>query len=134
MVRVIGSIINNGGVYLGFSSKHPNSIDNLQRLVGMFLQNNSAKFKDDNNRKWHKLHCISCGTSKESDLVLIHGLTPKGNDKWELKCKRCFQISKFTICYNCGNKIYKNGFKWTYHRTRAEEIFNIVCPNCESFF
>lgn len=125
-----------GGVYLGFSLKYPNSIDNLQRLIGMFLQTNSSKFKDVDNMVWHTLHCISCGTSEKLDLNLIHGLTAGGNDKWELICNKCSQISKFTICYNynCDNKIYKNGLKWTYHRTRAEEIFNIVCPNCESFF
>lgn len=123
-----------GGVYLGFSLKYPNSIENLQRLIGAFLQNNSSKYKNSEGRIWHTLHCISCGNSEKSTLNLIHDKTQNDNDKWELKCDRCLQVSKFTLCYKCGNKVYKNGLNWTYHRTRAERVFNVVCPDCESFF
>ena len=121
-----------GGVFLSPSLNHPQSIDNLQRLIGMFLQQNSQK---DNvkGRIFHNMSCIACGNSEHASLNLSYSKTQGKNDKWTLKCYKCSQLTIQSVCYNCKNIFFKNGFKWTYHRTKAEQVSNVVCPSCESF-
>lgn len=121
-----------GGIFLSPSLNHPQSVDNLQRLIGMFLQQNSQK---DNvkGQVFHNMSCIACGNSEHTSLNLNYSKTEGKNDKWTLKCYKCSQLTIQTVCYSCKNFFFKNGFKWTYHRSKAEQVSNIVCPNCESF-
>lgn len=123
-----------GGIFLAPSLRYSSSKDNLQRLIGMFLQENSQRhYCDRTNTKWHTMTCISCGNTDRSKLMLSYDKTQGDNDKWELRCDKCKQRTVQTVCVKCGYEIFKNGMKWTYHRTRAEQFTNVVCPNCESF-
>lgn len=123
-----------GGVFLAPSLRHTSSKDNLQRLIGMFLQENSQRhYCDRTDTKWHTMTCISCGNTDRSKLTLSYDKTQGDNDKWELRCDKCKQRTVQTVCVKCGYEIFKNGMKWTYHRTKAEQFTNVVCPNCESF-
>lgn len=121
-----------GSIYLSPSRENSRSLDNLQRLIGMFLQNHTSILDDGNRRSvtWHNKNCISCGSNK-LDIVLSH--TQAGNNVNKIHCKSCGQNTIETQCVSCGRPIYKNGFNWTYHRTRAEQTTNIVCPQCETF-
>lgn len=118
-----------GGIFLSPSLKHPNTIDNLQRLIGMFLQQNNVIAENF----LPNIFCISCGNNNQNEINIKHELTRGGNNKWNIVCKRCYQYTLQSLCYNCGKPLFKNGIKWTYHRTRAEQFTNIVCPECESF-
>jgi hypothetical protein len=69
-----------------------------------------------------------------SDVSLKYSTTKTGKERWELKCQPCQLVSVRTNCYGCGRALFKNGHYWTYHRTRAESLSNIVCPDCERFF
>ncbi len=121
-----------GGIFLSPSLNHPQSIDNLQRLIGMFLQQNSQKYYVE-GQILHNMSCISCGNSDDNRLNLSYSQTQGKNDIWTLECHKCSQLTIQSVCYNCKNTIFKNGLKWAYHRTRAEQVSNVVCPNCESF-
>ncbi len=121
-----------GGIFLSPSLNHPQSIDNLQRLIGMFLQQNDQKHYVE-DQVYHNMSCIACGNSEHASLNLSYSQTKGKNDIWTLKCYKCSQLTIQSVCFNCKNIIFKNGLKWAYHRTRAEQVSNVVCPDCESF-
>jgi len=121
-----------GAVYLSPSREHSNSVENLQRLLGMFLQKHT-RILDDGERKyvtWHNKSCICCGGN---DLDIELKETKVGNKVNRIYCHSCKQNTIETLCVSCGRRLYKNGINWTYHRTRAEQTSNIVCPKCETF-
>jgi hypothetical protein len=121
-----------GAVYLSPSREHSYSIENLQRLVGMLLQNHTCILDDGNRRTdvWHNKCCISCGGQ---DLSIVLEATQGGNDVNKIRCNDCGQNTTETLCVACKRPLYKNGINWTYHRTRAEQTTNVVCPGCETF-
>lgn len=121
-----------GAVYLSPTREHNNSIENLQRLIGMLLQIHTT-ILDDGKREavtWHNKCCISCGSS---DLNIKLSATQRGNDVNKIECNKCGQKTIETQCVSCERRLFKNGINWTYHRTRAEQTTNIVCPECETF-
>jgi hypothetical protein len=127
-----------GGIFLSPSLKHFGTRDNLQRLIGMFLQQNSVTELIEPRNSLQKdcrsnLSCISCGNTTRGSLEISHSQTQAGNDKWDIKCKGCGLLSKKTMCVLCKQTLFKNGPQWTYHRTRAEQMSNVVCPKCETF-
>jgi len=131
-----------GGIFLSPSFEHPHSIDNLKRLIGLYLQRYFVEpIEDISDRgfKWKYLFCISCGNQAAEDFKLIESKTGTSihrNTKWETTCLKCNHFTLLTLCYECrkpNQPIFKNGFKWTYNSPRAEEISNLVCSNCESF-
>ncbi len=121
-----------GAVYLSPSREHSHSVENLQRLLGMFLQKHTCVL-DDGKREdvtWHNKSCICCGGN---DLYIELTETQGGNDVNKIHCHTCKQNTTETLCVSCRRRLYKNGINWTYHRTRAEQTSNIVCPRCETF-
>lgn len=124
-----------GGIFVSPSLKFFKTTEHLQRLLGLYLQNNSAIVRDTDSNQllWHNTSCISCGNSNPGTLQLTYAPTKAGNERWLIKCKDCGLVTVQTICAACGHKLFKNGPKWTYHRTRAEQVSNVVCPVCETF-
>lgn len=121
-----------GSVFLSPSLKYPNTIDHLQRLIGLFLQEISQTTQDKGSCR-SNLCCIACGNADNKTLNLRYSQTGSGNDRWEIKCASCELFSVQTVCAGCKHRLFKNGTKWTYHRTRAEQTSNAVCPECETF-
>lgn len=117
-----------GHIFLSPSMKYPNSIDHLQRLFGFFLQKN-AEFLKMSKHYWVNIGCISCGGASNIQKTFTRG----GKERFLMNCPNCKQLSVQTVCYQCGTKLFKNGLKWTYHRTKAEQISNVVCYECERF-
>jgi hypothetical protein len=122
-----------GYIFLLPSSKHGNTLDNLQRLLGMFLQSSSHFIDYGGSKFWSDTLCISCGASSNDDLVCSKHKTKGGKNSWRVTCKKCSHLSVKTVCYICSKDLYKNQFNLTYHRTRAEQVSNIVCPSCQEF-
>ena len=122
-----------GYVFLLPSSKHGNTLDNLQRLLGMFLQSTSHFIDYGKRSHWFDTTCVSCGTSAAEDFLCIKKRTKGGKNSWYLTCKKCSHHTVKTVCYVCSGDLYKNQFNLTYHRTKAEQVSNIVCPSCQSF-
>ncbi len=123
-----------GSIFVSPSLRFPRSLDNLQRLLGMFLQENGQILKDpDSAMLWHNNTCISCGESGVENLRHTYESTKAGRDRWVIECLNCKTRTIKTVCLSCSRTLYKNGPKWTYHRTRAEQTSNVVCPACETF-
>lgn len=129
-----------GHIFLAPSRVHMSSKDNLQRLIGLFLQKHSTLILNQipippfKEIAWNNLCCISCGNHDTEKLTILYSPTRVGNNRFIITCAECNLRTIKTLCYQCKNDfMFKNGFKWTYHRTRAEQISNVVCPKCESF-
>tara|TARA_R110000787_G_scaffold98207_2_gene202131 strand:- start:8119 stop:10686 length:2568 start_codon:yes stop_codon:yes gene_type:complete len=124
-----------GSVFLSPTLKHGITFDHLQRLMGMFLQRNNALLQNEESSfsYWHNSVCIGCGNESHETLIAEFEPTKAGSERWIISCAVCSLRTIKTICYHCHTDLYKNGSKWTYHRTRAEQTSNVVCPECEKF-
>ena len=123
-----------GAIYLSPSLRHGNTVNNLHRLVGQILEKSTHfSFEEENQTVQHNAFCVACGNSDPSGLVIRREFTKGGNEKWNLQCMKCQHLHVRNVCVGCGHKLKKNGQYWTYHRTRAEQPFNIVCPACQEF-
>ncbi len=123
-----------GAIFLSPIKRHGATLDDLQRLIGMFLQYGLEDNKDtyDEEKEEYnpilkeKLFCISCGSD---EYQYSEKRTPKGK-KWWITCDHCSLFSVYSYCGSCKNRLIKNGQYWTYHATQALEPFNIKCPSC----
>ncbi|MFM2482835.1 DUF2357 domain-containing protein [Celerinatantimonas sp. YJH-8] len=122
-----------GSVFMCPTPKYGHSIDNLQRLIGLFLQKNSVILQNEGGVNWHNMVCMGCGCNDPQQLNIQYKKTKAGNDRWVITCLACGLRTIKTVCLSCHAELYKNGSKWTYHRTRAEQTSNVVCPYCEKF-
>ncbi|WP_442580287.1 hypothetical protein ACSBOB_33375 [Mesorhizobium sp. ASY16-5R] len=77
--------------------------------------------------------CIACGKAHERTDV-TQGRTERGNAKWFYRCSHCGAASMRTPCFGCGTQLHKNGLQMTYHLTIADQIANVVCPDCGANF
>ncbi len=117
--------------------------DELQRLLGLFLQYKLEPSSTDNldNDKTQAVPiCISCGSThikhlkKSSSYQNSSGKRVKRTPRsvW-MQCTECEQIQIYNHCANKsdhGTRLIKNGLYWSYHSARALEPFNMKCPNC----
>jgi hypothetical protein len=116
-----------GAVYLSPIGQD-NYLDELQRLIGMFLQ-----YGIESERKCGtsavpnaKMFCVSCGSDKYS-------YSQGSNNKvWWITCDDCSHFTVYNYCWGCNNKLIKNGDHWTYHSTEPLHPLNVKCPSCES--
>ena len=125
-----------GAILLSPIKRSGADIDDLQRLIGMFLQygleNNDLDHNDleysasINPMLKEKLFCIACG----SDQYSYEEKTQQKGVRWDIKCDRCNLYSQYNYCWNCHHRLIKNGIHWSYHATQALEPYNIKCPNC----
>jgi hypothetical protein len=112
-------------------------LDNLQRLIGMFLQYSSednnldGKISKETDQATEivpdgRLFCISCGSH---EYGYKWKQTKNGWKLWTT-CKNCNHFSVYNYCGNCRTRLIKNGSHWTYHATEPLEPLNIKCPKC----
>lgn len=130
-----------GAVYLNPIDRSIYS-DELQRLLGMFLQYKleepeTTALNDDNTQAVPI--CIRCGSS---EFKQIKKTSRYRNSKGEwvertpksvwLQCCECEQVLIFNHCSSDGGntRLIKNGLYWSYHSARALEPFNMKCPSC----
>ncbi|MFZ7253193.1 hypothetical protein ACLSZX_00005, partial [Avibacterium avium] len=113
--------------------------DELQRLLGMFLQYllepSDIQFQKD-DRTLAVPICIRCGSSEyqiinKTKYTDKAGYTVERTSKsvW-LKCCECEQWQVYNHCFYDKKRLIKNGFYWSYHAARMIEPFNIKCPHC----
>jgi hypothetical protein len=115
--------------------------DELQRLLGMFLQ---YKLEDsETNPHSDKTSavpiCIRCGSShivnlpKTSGYYDSDGIWKKRTERsvW-MQCAECEQMQVYNHCSSKkhSRRLIKNGLYWSYHSARALELFNVKCPEC----
>lgn len=127
-----------GVIYLAPGTGEGNPERNLRRLIAMQLQATFPEPDPDAEDDAHvaptNSFCIRCGTAHESVNVKQHH-TQRGNAYWTLSCSECAMQTTRTHCFGCKSGIlFKNGLQLTYHKTVADQVTNIVCPQCGKYF
>lgn len=127
-----------GVVYLAPGAGATNPELNLRRLIVMQLQATfpvPVKIESlDGPCSESKSFCIRCGKAHQSQ-DLRQQSTQRGSSFWILSCSECQMQTTRTHCYGCeSGLIYKNGLNFTYHRTVADQVTNIACPQCGRYF
>lgn len=131
---------NKGAIYLN-PIDHTLYNDELQRLLGMFLQYkldyDEMGFNSDMTLAVPM--CIRCGSNEIETLTKTTDWYDKDNVRrarttrsvW-MQCRDCDQMQVYNHCSNRNHRrrIIKNGLYWSYHSARALEIFNMKCPEC----
>lgn len=77
--------------------------------------------------------CLSCGDSHGAGRVTAR-CTSAGQRYWVLSCEGCGLQTTRTHCYGCQRVLFKNYIEYTYHRTAADQITNVICPACGNYF
>ena len=127
-----------GVIYLAPGIGEVSPEGNLRRLVVMLLQ---ATFPEpvqeetDRQGMWKSnSFCIRCGKGHRPEDIKQH-FTQRGRVFWVLSCSACGMQSTRTHCFGCNSSaLFKNGLHLTYHRTVADQVTNIVCPQCGKYF
>ena len=114
-------------------------LDNLKRLVAMFLQygmEDNRNIFNTNDKMFDPItkeipFCTLCG----SDNLKIYRFNTLHNRGYgyNIECNECKHSMEYNYCSSCKNRIIKNGRYWTYHATKPIEIFNIKCPCCGDY-
>ena len=110
-----------GHIFLSPSIANLSSFINLRRLILMFIQPHLTDI------------CPTCG----SRMTVEEKMTKSHFLKYKYDCPRCHKKVYENHCKSCrGTRLFKNGPIWTYHLTRAESVFNIICPRpfCHDYF
>lgn len=122
-----------GFILLSPIAQYGNYLDNLQRLIGLFLQYPfySSNFKEE--VEFGKYFCINCGSNLYQPMA---SETKAGKLIYYLECHECGHKAQLTHCFDqdCDTPIFKNGPYWSYHRSEQLEPYNISCPDCGSRF
>ncbi len=127
-----------GVIYLAPGTGETSPEYNLRRLIVLLLQ---ASFPaphqvENGGIKMWEGHgfCVRCGQAHQPGDTERH-LTGRKNEFWTLTCAECGMHVTRTHCYGCDKGIlFKNGLQLTYHKTVADQVTNIVCPCCGSYF
>lgn len=134
----VGIAHRKGVVYLAPGTGETSPEHNLRRLMVLLLQTSfpapyRVEHEDLEMWKGHGF-CIRCGQAHQPGDARLHR-TRSGNEYWTLTCAECEMNVTRTHCYGCKEGIlFKNGLQLTYHRTVADQVTNIVCPCCGSYF
>jgi hypothetical protein len=127
-----------GVVYLAPGTGEASPEQNLRRLMVMLLQASfpapySVEHEGTGMSEGNGI-CIRCGQAHQPGDIKRHR-TRRGNEFWTLTCSECAMHVTRTHCYGCNDGVlFKNGLQLTYHRTVADQVTNIVCPCCGSYF
>lgn len=120
-----------------FYEEYASNLDDLHRLIGLFLQYGAEDNKDlytsnettqiiDAKPK-EKIFCLVCGSSH---CKVEEKQAGRNNKKYICTCLNCQHYFVISYCGNCRNRLWKNGRYWTYHKTHAFEPYNVQCPDC----
>lgn len=127
-----------GMIYLAPGTRERSPEHNLRRLIVLLLQTSFPepdRVEHGGVERWEGHgFCIRCGQAHQlGEIKLQH--TRRNRKYWTLGCSGCGMYVTRTHCYACSDGIlFKNGLQLTYHRTVADQVTNIVCPCCGSYF
>ncbi len=127
-----------GWIQTGVASSGVRSTEHLKRLLVLMFQDAFSEPQkardDDGNEFWTSpSFCIGCGEQQLPSSVQA-AFTKAGRARWRLNCACCGVWTVRTHCYSCKKPLFKNGTMWTYHETLADQVTNVVCPHCGSYF
>ncbi len=127
-----------GMIYLAPGTGERSPEHNLRRLIVLLLQ---ASFPVPRHVEHEGVgvreeygFCVRCGQAYHPGDIKRQR-TRRNREYWTLGCSGCGMHVTRTHCYACSDGIlFKNGLQLTYHRTVADQVTNIVCPCCGSYF
>ena len=127
-----------GMIYLAPGTGERSPEHNLRRLIVLVLQASFPapyRVEQEGFGRWEEHgFCINCGQAHQPGDIKLQR-TRRNRESWTLGCSGCGMYVKRTHCYACNDGIlFKNGLQLTYHRTVADQVTNIVCPCCGSYF
>ena len=126
-----------GWIQLGVASAEMQATQHLKRLLTMVFQSvfpEPEESDENGNSTWtSRSFCLGCGECHAPEAIQAK-TTKSGATRWLLDCKRCGVWTVRTHCYNCKASLFKNGTLWTYHNTVADQVTNVICPDCGSYF
>lgn len=77
---------------------------------------------------------MECG-EPDTEAGIDARATRGKSTSWHFHCAQCQARSNRTHCYSCRTaSLFKNGTRWTYHNTVADQITNVLCPQCGAYF
>jgi len=120
-----------------FYEEYGSNLDDLHRLIGLFLQYGSENNTDLNRtekdvkivdaKPKEEIFCLICGSDNCRVEQKVAG---RNNKKYICTCLDCQHYFVINYCGSCRNRLWKHGRYWTYHKTHAFEPYNIQCPSC----
>ncbi|WP_161893014.1 hypothetical protein [Pseudomonas juntendi] len=123
-----------GWIQLGVASAEMQATQHLKRLLTMVFQKAFPEPDENGNSTWtSRSFCLGCGECHAPEAIQAK-ITQSGAARWLLDCRRCGVWTVRTHCYNCKTSLFKNGTLWTYHNTVADQVTNVICPDCGSYF
>lgn len=127
-----------GWIQVGISASGSNPTEHLKRLLAMVFQKAFYAIShtlNDNKEIYSNSEgfCINCGSMYDPSDVTQEN-TKSGSTKLRFDCRRCKSVIFRTHCFHCRTPIFKNGANGTYHNTVADQVTNVICPNCGSYF
>lgn len=127
-----------GWIQTGVGSSGVSSTQHLKRLLVMVLQSVFPEPKKTSGETGEAAHvsrsfCIGCGELHVSSSIRTK-FTKSGKIRWFLDCRSCGVWTERNHCYNCKEPLFKNGTMWTYHGTVADQVTNVICHKCGSYF
>ncbi len=125
-----------GWIQLGLSSSGATATDHLKRLLIMGFQSvfPEPEDVDGEQQEWEsRSFCLGCGEAHARQSIRSKQ-TKGGGTSWLLDCALCGVWTIRTHCYHCRKVLFKNGTRWTYHLTLADQVTNVICPVCGSHF
>lgn len=122
-----------GWIQVGLGTSGVTSAAHLKRLLILVFQKAIDAPKECDSEWLSRGFCVGCG-EPHSNLSIQWKETAGGGDKWRFNCGGCGVWTDRTRCYDCKTPLFKNGTRWTYHLTFAEQVSHIICPSCGSFF
>ena len=122
----------NYGAVCANPMKSQRHLDEIQRMLGMFLQygiEDNSSFRGASDDTHAVNFCVSCGSEKVVDVT--NSMSSNNQKRW-YRCNECTQFTVYTHCGTCNIRLIKNGEYWTYLSLMPMSSINIKCPNCES--
>lgn len=121
-----------GWIQVGATAPGATHTEHLKRLLGMALQR-ALPGPQDEKEGAPRSFCLGCGEAHRSEKIRSKP-TKGGGTSWLLDCGDCGVWTVRTHCYECKSPLFKNGTQWTYHETLADQVTNVICPECGSYF
>ncbi|HCJ6130021.1 TPA: EstP, partial [Escherichia coli] len=122
----------NYGAVCANPMKSQRYLDEIQRMLGMFLQygiEDNTSFRGASDDTHAVNFCVSCGSEKVVDVT--KSMSSNNQKRW-YRCNECTHFTVYTHCGTCNTRLIKNGEYWTYLSLMPMSSINIKCPNCES--
>ncbi len=104
-------------------------LDNLQRVIGLYLQYGVERNEAAGRAKLSEtLFCLVCGS-----LNVTHDPEVKAYSGVAYRCEDCEHPFQVSYCWQCQQRLWKHGKYWTYHDMSPTMEYDIRCPNCYQF-